>query len=161
RIKAAIAELDALRRAPAPSDDIEARVQDYLRGLAPKVRGVGVGERLSIVWPGAQGGNPVHIRTYCRPAGAAGRAVSRPNACPRHGRGRAHGQRPPVPVAQRAPRVAALERELDELHRVEGALVAAAIATGTRRLRRPRQCWASGLPARFRAPPDHNEDAAL
>jgi len=55
RIKAAIAELDALRRAPAPSDDIEARVQDYLRGLAPKVRGVGVGERLSIVWPGAQG----------------------------------------------------------------------------------------------------------
>jgi hypothetical protein len=36
----------------------------------------------------------------------------------------------PLPVAQRAPRVAALERELDELHRVEEALVAAAIATG-------------------------------
>ncbi len=56
RIKAAIAELDALKRAPAPSIDIEQRVRDYLRGLAPKVRGVGVGERLSIVWPGAQGG---------------------------------------------------------------------------------------------------------
>jgi hypothetical protein len=36
----------------------------------------------------------------------------------------------PLPVAQRAPRVAALERELDELHRVEEALVAAALATG-------------------------------
>jgi hypothetical protein len=36
----------------------------------------------------------------------------------------------PLPVAQRAPRVAALERELDELHRVEEALVTAAIATG-------------------------------
>jgi hypothetical protein len=36
----------------------------------------------------------------------------------------------PLPVAQRAPRVAALERELDELQRVEEALVAAAIAGG-------------------------------
>ena len=36
----------------------------------------------------------------------------------------------PLPLAQRPPRVAALERELDELHRVEEALVAAAIAAG-------------------------------
>jgi hypothetical protein len=36
----------------------------------------------------------------------------------------------PLPLAQRAPRVAALERELDELHRVEEVLVAAAIAAG-------------------------------
>jgi hypothetical protein len=49
-----IAQLEALKRAPAPSDDIEARVWNYLRGLAPAVRGVGAGERLSIVWPGAQ-----------------------------------------------------------------------------------------------------------
>jgi hypothetical protein len=54
RIKAANAELEALKRAPAPSSDIEARVRDYVRGLAPKVRGIGVGERLSILWPGAQ-----------------------------------------------------------------------------------------------------------
>jgi hypothetical protein len=33
----------------------------------------------------------------------------------------------PLPVAQRAPRIAALERELDELHRVEESLVAAAM----------------------------------
>ena len=49
RIKAANVELEALRRAPAPSEDIEARVRDYVRGLAPKVRGVGLGD-----WPGAQ-----------------------------------------------------------------------------------------------------------
>jgi hypothetical protein len=36
----------------------------------------------------------------------------------------------PLPVAQRPPRIAALERELDGLHRVEEALVAAAIAAG-------------------------------
>jgi hypothetical protein len=33
-------------------------------------------------------------------------------------------------VAQRPPRIAALERELDPLYRVEEALVAAAIAAG-------------------------------
>src|SRR5262249_46940632 len=54
RIKVIEAEIAALNRAPAPSSDIEARVRDYVRGLAPKVRGIGVGERLSIVWPGAQ-----------------------------------------------------------------------------------------------------------
>jgi len=36
----------------------------------------------------------------------------------------------PLPVAQRPPRIAVLERELDELHRVEEALVANAIAAG-------------------------------
>jgi hypothetical protein len=36
----------------------------------------------------------------------------------------------PLPVAQRAPRIAALQSELDELHRVEEALVAVAIAAG-------------------------------
>jgi hypothetical protein len=36
----------------------------------------------------------------------------------------------PLPVAQRPPRIAALERELDELYRLEEALVAAAIAAG-------------------------------
>jgi hypothetical protein len=44
------------------------------------------------------------------------------------GRGRAND---PLPVAHRAPRVAALERELDDLHRVEEALVAAALAAGS------------------------------
>jgi hypothetical protein len=37
----------------------------------------------------------------------------------------------PLPVAERPPRVAALEHELDELYRVEEALVAAALAAGS------------------------------
>ena len=37
----------------------------------------------------------------------------------------------PLPVAERPPRVAALERELDELHRIEEVLVAAALAAGS------------------------------
>jgi hypothetical protein len=36
----------------------------------------------------------------------------------------------PLPLAQRPPRISALEGELDELHRVEEALVVAAIAAG-------------------------------
>ena len=44
------------------------------------------------------------------------------------GRGRANG---PLPVAHRAPRIAALERQLDDLDRVEEALVAAALAAGS------------------------------
>ena len=36
----------------------------------------------------------------------------------------------PLPVVHRAPRIAALERELDELHRVEEVLVVAVIAAG-------------------------------
>ena len=43
----------------------------------------------------------------------------------------------PLPVAQRPPRIAALERELDELHRVEEALVVAAIAAGEQVYRSP------------------------
>jgi hypothetical protein len=43
----------------------------------------------------------------------------------------------PLPVAQRPPRIAALERELDELYRIEEALVAAAIAAGQSVYRSP------------------------
>ena len=40
----------------------------------------------------------------------------------------------PLPLAERPRRVAALERELDELYRVEEVLVAAAIAAGSSKL---------------------------
>ena len=36
----------------------------------------------------------------------------------------------PLPVPQRPPRIATLERDLEELHRVEEVLIAAAIAAG-------------------------------
>jgi hypothetical protein len=129
RIKTATAEIDALRRAPAPSEDIEARVCDYVRGLAPKVRGVGVGERLSIVWPGAQTGTQYISEHTCDPLSLL--AALLPDRMLRLVMGEVERMaNDPLPVAQRAPRIAALERELDKLHRIEEPLVAAAIATG-------------------------------
>jgi hypothetical protein len=131
RIKAANAELEALRRAPAPSEDIEARVRAYVRGLAPKVRGIGPGERLSIMWPGAQSsaGSSYISEHTCDPLALL--AALFPDRMLALVMGEVERMASdPLPVAQRAPCIAALERELDELHRVEEALVAAAIAAG-------------------------------
>jgi hypothetical protein len=129
RIKTIAAEIAALKRAPAPSNDIEARVKDYLRGLAPKVSGVGVGERLSIIWPGAQGSSGYISEHTCDPLALL--AAVFPDRMLALVMGEVERMaNDPLPVAQRAPRVAALERELDELNRVEEALVAAALATG-------------------------------
>jgi hypothetical protein len=129
RIKAANAELEALRRAPAPSTDIEARVRDYVRGLAPKVRGVGVGERLSIIWPGAQAPSGYISEHTCDPLALV--AALFPDRMLALVMGEVERMaNDPLPVPQRAPRIAALVRDLDDLHRVEEALVAAAIAAG-------------------------------
>jgi hypothetical protein len=129
RISAANAELEALRRAPAPADDIEARVWGYLRGLAPKVRGIGPGERLSIVWPGAQTPTAYIAEHTCDPlALIAALFPDRMLSLVMTEVERMAND--PLPVAQRPPRIAALERELEELHRIEEALVAAAIAAG-------------------------------
>jgi len=129
RIKAANAELDALKRAPAPSSDIEARVRGYVRGLAPKVRGVGVGERLSVVWPGAQSPSGYISEHTCDPLALL--AALFPDRMLALVMGEVERMaNDPMPVTQRAPRIAVLERELDELHRVEEALVADALATG-------------------------------
>ena len=124
------AELEALRRAPAPSEDIEARVRAYVRGLAPKVRGVGVGERLSIVWPGAQSSSGYISEHTCDPFALLAALFSDRMLALVMGEIERMAN-DPLPVAQRAPRVAALERELDELHRVEEALVAAALAASS------------------------------
>jgi hypothetical protein len=131
RITAANAELDALRRAPAPSDDIEARVRDYVRGLAPRVRGIGPGERLSIIFPGAQSSSGYgYISEHtCDPLALL--AALFPDRILSLVMGEVERMaNDPLPLSQRAPHVAALERQLDELHRVEEALVAAAIAAG-------------------------------
>jgi hypothetical protein len=129
RINAANGALDALRRAPAPSEDIEARVWNYLGGLAPKVRGIGPGERLSIVWPGAQTPTAYISEHTCDPlALIAALFPDRMLSLVMTEVERMAND--PLPVAQRPPRIAALERELEELHRVEEVLVAAAMTTG-------------------------------
>jgi hypothetical protein len=122
RIKAANAEINALKGAPAPSEDIEARVWAYVRGLAPKVRGVGVGERLSIVWPGAQSSPGLgYISEHtCDPLALL--AALFPDRMLNLVMGEVERMaNDPLPVAQRPPRIAALERELDKLHPIDSA----------------------------------------
>jgi hypothetical protein len=67
-----------------------------------------------------------------------------------------------LPVAQRPPRIAVLEWELDELHRVEELLVVPQSRPGNpctaRPQRRPRRCWGSGCRIRSRVPPDQQRD---
>src|SRR5262249_44937126 len=118
-----------VKRAPSRSEDIEARVSDCVRRLAPSVRGVGVGERLSIVWPGAQSSSGYISEHTCDPLALL--AALFPDRMLTLVMGEVERMaNDPLPVAQRAPRVAALERELDELHRAEEVLVADAIAAG-------------------------------
>jgi hypothetical protein len=55
RITAARDELTKLRRAPIPSSDLRDRVERRIAALgAAMVRGIGAGEELKIVWPGAK-----------------------------------------------------------------------------------------------------------
>jgi hypothetical protein len=95
------------------------------------VRGVGVGERLSIIWPGAQSspGYGYISEHTCDPLALL--AALFPDRMLSLVMGEVERMaNDPLPVIERAPRVAALERELDKLHRVEEALIAAAIAAG-------------------------------
>ena len=93
------------------------------------MRGIGVGERLSIVWPGAQTPSPYISEHTCDPLALL--AALFPDRMLALVMGEVERMaNDPLPVAQRAPRIAALERELDELHGVEEVLVAAAIAAG-------------------------------
>ena len=99
------------------------------RGLAPKVRGIGVGERLSIVWPGAQTPSPYISEHTCDPLALL--AALFPDRMLSLVMAEVERMaNDPLPVAERPRRIAALERELDELHRLEEVLVAAAIAAG-------------------------------
>jgi hypothetical protein len=140
RIKAANAELDALRRAPAPSKDIEARVWGYLGGLAPKVRGVGVGERLSIVWPGAQSPSGYISEHTCDPLALL--AALFPDRMLSLVMAEVERMaNDPLPMAQRPARIAALERELDEHWLPPQSRLA--IPSTARRRHRQLRCWAS------------------
>ena len=93
------------------------------------MRGVGVGERLSIVWPGAQQSSEYYQSHSCDPLALIALCFSDRSvaAAMREVDRMANDS---VPVAERPARIAVLERELDELHRVEEGLVTVAIAAG-------------------------------
>jgi hypothetical protein len=88
-----------------------------------------VGERLSIIWPGAQAPtgyisdhtcDPLALMAALFPDRMLSLVMSEVNRMAND----------PLPVTQRPPHTAVLERELDELHRVQEALVAAAVTAG-------------------------------
>jgi hypothetical protein len=118
-----------------------------------EVRGVGVGERLSVVWPGAQASSGYISEHTCDPLALL--AALFPDRMLALVMGEVERMaNDPLPVAQRAPRVAALEGELDDLHRVEAPLVAAAIAAG-HSVHPPRlPCSGSGSRTELRVPLD-------
>jgi hypothetical protein len=48
------AKAELRRRVPTPSDDIEERIRAYVESTArPTITGIGKGEKLKVVWPGA------------------------------------------------------------------------------------------------------------
>ena len=95
-------------------------MRDYVRGLVPKVRGVGVGERLSIVWPGAQTSSGYISEHTCDPLALL--AALFPDRMLALVMGEVERMaNDPLPMAERPRRVATLERELDQLHRMEEA----------------------------------------
>jgi len=130
RLKDAQDELKALRAVPRPSADIEERVRAYVREMArPDITGVGSGERLKVIWPGAgwDSSGPREHRADVLPMMALLHGDAMVAALMQEVERMADE---PLPRAERKRRIAALDAELVELARVEEVLVAAALAHG-------------------------------
>jgi hypothetical protein len=128
RIKDAEDELKILRALPTSSADIEQRVRAYVEAMArPQISGIGKGERLKVIWPGAGWGTsgPREDRAEVLPMMALLFPDAMVNALMREIERMASDV---VPIKERATRIAELEAEISELAYVEEPLVAAAIA---------------------------------
>jgi hypothetical protein len=117
RIKDAEDELKRLRAVPTPSSDIRKRVEGYVHSLAkPKIGGIGKGETLKVTWPD----DILAVFALLFPERVQEIVLAGVDAVAND----------PLPVKQRAARIAELRREIDELGYVEGALV---VASGAER----------------------------
>jgi hypothetical protein len=123
-------ELAALRAIPTPSADIEQRIRHYVYSMArPQITGICKGERLKIVWPGADfdtrgpredSAKVLPMMALLFPDAMTAALISEVERMAND----------PLPQAARQKRIAALEHEIEQLAYVEEALVAAAIADG-------------------------------
>jgi hypothetical protein len=130
RIRATQADLKALRAIPTTADDIEERVRAYVEGLGkPQISGLGHGEKLRVLWPGAGFGpsgpredraDPLALQAFLHPDTMVQRLLRQIERVTAGA----------MPIKERSARIAKLEDELNELAFVEEALVAAAIANG-------------------------------
>jgi hypothetical protein len=130
KLEAIHAELAALRAVPTPSEDIEQRIRHYVYSMArPQITGIGRGERLKVVWPGAGWDikGPIGHRAEVLPMMALLFPDVMTAALMRDVERMAND---PLPQAERKKRIAELESEIEQLAYVEEALVADAIARG-------------------------------
>jgi hypothetical protein len=124
QLKAAETELAILRAVPTPSRDIKEGLKAYLDGLArPKITGVGAGEKLKIVWPGAREttSGPSEFSAEVLPLFAL---LFRDQMLDALLAEVERMSNTPLPPAKRAERMKVLSEEVDRLQRVEEALVA-------------------------------------
>jgi hypothetical protein len=134
KLEAIHAELATLRAVPTPSADIEQRVRAYVQSMArPTISGIGDGERLKVIWPGAGWDmkGPIEHRAEVLPM----MALLFPDAMV--GALMRDVERMALPQATRQKRIAALEHQIEQLAYVEEALVAAAIVNGDEVQRSP------------------------
>ena len=105
RISDAREELAKLKRAPVPSPDLRDRVERRIAALgAPTVRGIGAGEELKIVWPGAKQTPSGPDERSCEPLAMFAMLFPKKLADAVMTRGRADGERshPRRPASRRA-----------------------------------------------------------
>jgi hypothetical protein len=130
KLEAAKAELKALRAVPTPSEDIEQRIRHHVYSMArPQITGICKGERLKVVWQGAD------FDTRGPREDSAGvlpmMALLFPDAMTAALIGEVERMaNDPVPMKERATRIAALTDEIEQLAYVEEALVAVASSDG-------------------------------
>jgi hypothetical protein len=130
-------EIATIKAAAIPAHDIQRRVTAYVEHLAakakPVVQGLGADQRLAVLWPIQHDMSRVNLQGYDE---ANAHALMMIAACaPEQLTARimeeiAIAASTPLPVAERAPRIAELQRKVEGLAYIEEALVAVAIANG-------------------------------
>jgi hypothetical protein len=130
-------EVSRIKAAPTPSADIRQRTEAYVAQLArhgePIVRGVGEGSTLEVWWPlhasanrmnmmdfDKGTGNPLYLAALLQPQALVERILGVIDETASK----------PMPVSERAPRLAELQQEVDELRRLEEVLVQRGIDNG-------------------------------
>jgi hypothetical protein len=128
--EAAQAERAALLAVPTPSADIEERIRHYVHSMArPHITGIGKGEKLKVVWPGAGWDMKglIEHRAEVLPLVASLFPDAMSAALMREVERIASDL---LPRPEREKRIAELRREIDELCYVEEVLV---VASGAER----------------------------
>ena len=137
RLKQCAGEISALNNAPVPASDIRDRLATYVQALGrqatPTVRGVGEGASFDVRWPLSRvanrmnlqdfdrdGANPLFMAAFLFPE----RMIDHLHALVEQ------AASDPLPVKDRAARVAVLNAEIVRLRRIEEALMAQAIEHG-------------------------------